>query len=113
MEGFYNTHCLWGTFLTPQLGMRYTYPKGGVHPFVGLGVDMSILVSSKSNNEYSVIKSGGYPGYYAELELDIPLSKKKHALNVRLQFKNIRSVEEKVNFAYGWTGVIGYAFQAR
>ena len=110
-DGTYNYS---GILFSPQLGLRYTHPKGSIHPFIGLGMDMSILVTSESNNKYRNIQKGGYPGYYAELGLDVPLSeKKKQALNIRFQFKNIRDIEGKSNFAYGWSGAIGYIFQVR
>lgn len=73
---------------------------------------MSVMITSDSNNEYQKLRRVGYPGYYAELGLDIPLSKKKkQALNIRFQFKNIRDLEEKTNFAYGWSGTVGYTLQ--
>lgn len=101
-----------GTLFSPQFGLRYTHPKGNVHPFVGFGADMSVMITSDSNNEYQKLRRVGYPGYYAELGLDIPLSKKKkQALNIRFQFKNIRDLEEKTNFAYGWSGTVGYTLQ--
>jgi len=33
------------------------------------------------------------------------------SLDIRFQFKNIRDIAGKHNFAYGWSGVIGYTFQ--
>lgn len=110
-DGFFNYSC---TLFSPQIGLRYTYHKGSVRPFIGAGADISILITSDSNREDAKLLKAVYPGYYAEAGLDVHLSKKRaRVLNIRFQFKNIRSVEAKCNFAYGWSGIVGYTFQIR
>lgn len=110
-DGTFNYSC---TLFSPQIGLRYTYPKGSVRPFMGAGADISILITSDSNNKGVKLLKAVYPGYYAEAGLDIHLSKKKaRVLNIRLQFKNIRNNVAKCNFAYGWSGIVGYVFQIR
>lgn len=106
------TYSYSGTFYSPQLGVRYTYPKGRMCPFIGAGGDFNILISPELTNRYAEWKKAIYPGYYVEAGMDVQLSeKRKQALNIRFQFKNMRDVSLKRNFASNWSVTAGYVFQ--
>lgn len=102
-----------GTMLSGKLGIRYTYPKGMVRPFVELGADISGMINAKTkaNDKSERWLNGVYPGYYANTGMNFKLSRKnKQMICVRAQFKGLRDMMEKSGLINGWSGVIGYTF---
>lgn len=103
-----------GTMLSGKLGIRYTYPKRMIRPFAEFGLDISKLISGKSeyNGKSEDWQDGVLPGYYVNAGVEIKLSRKSnhHWLHVRAQFKDNRDMIEKSRFVSGWSGVIGYTF---
>ena len=102
-----------GTIFSGKLGARYTYPKGMVRPFAEFGVDISGIINAKIE-EYGKAEKwldGIYPGYYANMGVNIKLSqKRKQMIFVRAQFKSLRDTIEKSSLINGWSGAIGYTF---
>lgn len=111
-EGVYKNS---GTMLSGKLGIRYTYPKGRLRPFAEFGMDISKLISGKSeyDGKSEDWQDGVLPGYYVNLGLEVKLSRKSdhHWLHMRAQFKDNRDMIEKSRFVSGWSGVIGYTFK--
>lgn len=102
-----------GTMISGKFGVRYTYPKGVVRPFVELGADVSGMINAKTkaNDKSERWLNGVYPGYYANTGMNFKLSRKnKQMICVRAQFKGLRDMMEKSGLINGWSGVIGYTF---
>lgn len=81
-----------GTMISGKFGVRYTYPKGVVRPFVELGADVSGMINAKTkaNDKSERWLNGVYPGYYANTGMNFKLSRKnKQMICVRAQFKEI------------------------
>lgn len=102
-----------GTMFSGKLGIRYTYPKGSIRPFVGIGVDISSILNGKEEYNQSSEKwmDGINPGYYINAGVNFKISRKsKQMICLRAQFKGLRDIVEKSSLVNGWSGVIGYTF---
>lgn len=99
--------------LSGKLGGCYTYPKGAVRPFIGCGAAVSVFLSAKYKMGSTQLEpfSGAFSGYYANVGLQIPVTKKwQHAIMVRAQFEGTRDTMMKCNVFTGWSGAVGYTF---
>lgn len=99
--------------LSGKLGGCYTYPAGVVHPFIGGGAVVCGFLSPKykMGNIRLTPFGGAFSGYYINVGLQIPVSKKwQHAIMVRAQFEGTRDTMAKKNVFTGWSGAVGYTF---
>lgn len=102
-----------GMMFSSKLGIGYTYPKGMVRPFVGFGMNLNAVLSSKCETpeESEEWINDVFPGYYLNAGVKITVSKKmKQAISMRIQFEDVRDVIEKTKFVSAWSGVVGYTF---
>lgn len=96
-----------------KLGGCYTYPVGAVRPFIGVGGIVSGFLSAKYKvRDIRMVPFGGaFPGYYVNLGLQIPVSKKsRHAIMIRGQFEGTRDTFSQHNVFTAWSGALGYSF---
>lgn len=99
--------------LSGKLGGCYTYPVGAVRPFIGVGGIVSGFLSAKYKvRDIRMVPFGGaFPGYYVNLGLQIPVSKKsRHAIMIRGQFEGTRDTFSQHNVFTAWSGALGYSF---
>lgn len=102
-----------GIMLSGKLGVRYTYPKGVIRPFIEFGADFNSLLLSEVEVDDQSEKwlDNILAGYYVNAGLNFKLSRKKDQMFcVRFQFQDVRDTLLKNRFANAWSGVIGYTF---
>jgi len=99
--------------LSGKFGGGYTFPRGAVRPFIGAGAVVCgfLLAKYKIGNTRLEPFGGAFPGYYVNLGLLIPVSKKwQHAIMIRAQLEGTRDTFARNSVFTGWSGVLGYSF---
>ena len=99
--------------LSGKFGGGYTFPRGAVRPFIGAGAVVCGFLSAKYKIGNTRLEpfGGAFPGYYVNLGLLIPVSKKwQHAIMIRAQLEGTRDTFARNSVFTGWSGVLGYSF---
>lgn len=88
-----------------EMGIRLTYPKGKVRPFLEGGYE---LFKRLEEDAFNGIYSGEYVGAGVNVKL---VRNERQSLVIRTQFEHIRRyVFKKDGFLNAWSAVVGYTF---
>lgn len=87
-----------------KVGIRLTYPKGKVRPFLEGGCD---LIKRLKEDAFNDVFPGGYVGAGVNVKLT---RNDRQSLFVRAQFEQVRSVVDKAGLLNAWSAVVGYTF---
>jgi hypothetical protein len=98
------------TLVSGKMGVRFTYPKGSVRPFLGLGIDLSCIGTGDDDRVFD--GSLFHCGYYVDAGINILLSKqKKYMLMLRVRYDALYNKGYTVGpVNRGLDGTVGFTF---
>jgi hypothetical protein len=104
--------------MSGKLGIRFTYPKGIVRPFAGIGVSVTGFFQTeqdKIDNDYffdAKEEEKLYAGYYIDAGLNFKLSKheNKNMIVTRVRFHTIANRLFAATFCRSLEYTVGYTF---
>lgn len=107
------------TSLSAKLGIRYTYPKGRIRPFIEAGGAFAGMIGRKfgpeQEGDYSSIAENVAEdtalGYYVNTGLQIkPVKRRDQYIVLRAQFEAAHHAGLGLPLYNAWSGAIGYTF---
>ena len=107
------------TSLSAKLGIRYTYPKGRIRPFIEAGGAFAGMIGRKfgpeQEGDYSSIAENVAEdtalGYYANAGLQFkPVKHRDQYIVLRAQFEAAHHAGLGLPLYNAWSGAIGYTF---